>query len=1836
MFSFITHLLTQLSIFLILGLLDNSVCNAQLNGVYTIPGSYPNITSAVTSLNAVGVSGNVTFNISVGYTENAPVGGIVLQYAGGVAVANQSNASQTVIFQRSGVGANPIINAYTGTQTSPYTSLDGIVKIVGSDYITFDGIDVSEIAGNITSTTMMEFGYGLLRVSNTNGTQNCVIKNSTIGLNNSHITNWGAIGASGSIGIFSGPINNLAITVLAPAGASIVGANSNNKFSSNTISNVTSGIFILGIADVTSPYSFYDQSNFAGDVLAGNTIQNYKTYGVYCKYQNNVSVLYNAIDNDAGGIAATSSVYGVYHDLSINTSPVVKFNDVSLNLSTGALYSATCAAVYDKSSGTGTVTISNNTLTLTGGLAGNVISFYCIFRPSVAATNAVVVENNNFRNIDVSYNSPGIFYLFCNQINDISSLSFNFNFTSGTALPYVDITVGSAACSAYGYVNSSAGLLVGTVNITNNTFTEFEMNMGNTFYMFNESGGNPTNTFTKTISNNIVKNVYTYVSTFLGIGEYKCGGLLTFNNNLVENISGADVIWATNIASKTNFDIYNNIVTNINANNSFIGIYTSGGGTTGSYGTIRNNEVYNLHVLLSSAPGPSYGIRSENNPIGTTTTINNNSIYDLSTDGTGLMSLFGISCQGADGTPVFNIYNNLVTQLELTNSAAGSMSLTGIKITKGNYNIYYNTVALGYNTALVSTAPDFGVAALSFGISGSGTPGSTTSLDLRNNILYANATKNGTGVVSALQRGGGTAGIAPANFALSSGYNIYYAPNVTDSYLYSEGTTVASLVNGYNLTNDPKFNSVCSLYKTFMTSAGEDSTVTEIPPFIGIGIPSVKYSLINGTLSYAESGAQTIGLVPTDFNAVSRPNNLVTNRPDIGFTEFSGIKKNIVPLPVVNIIADTTVCENFGVTLNTTSTGTYLWTGPSGNMTGIFTSTLQNPTNPVFLGDGFANEGWYYLTVTNSDFCTATDSIYITILAVPSPSIASSILNCVQTLTGSAGASNGPIVTYAWGPGGGNSLGTTSVINLPPGYPGPQVVFTVTDTEGCAAGVIMLAGPLVPPNVTADAPLVLTCAAPSGIITASSTTPGATFSWAGPGIVFGGATSSPTVNAAGTYTVTVTDPLTGCTSTANVIVTSTSTLPAPIIYTPNSWYCIGDNTTPLNSSSGNLWYSNPGLTTLVGTGLSYSPSAIVGISTYYVVDTVGGCISSPASVTVEFVNCPAPACGTNLLSNGGFENYSSCPTNTNQLANATSWIGTGDYYNTICNGYYNSPAYYPFFNAGNYLLGLAGGGVFPPPVGAGSVGLILGGTIFKNFVTQQVPLSCSKQYTLQFRATAPRSDTPPDNSLCVYGSNTPPPYSGCTASLTLLACLPSPASIDNYWKPQTLTFTPTVNYTYLVITGQCPTATVHGGTVFLDDLLLCATCVNPPASVSANEILPETCIGNDGEGTVSATTCAVPLTYSWALSSNPGVPVSTVQSPINLVTGNYTVTVTDAASCSSTGSVLINTFTPVSAPTASVTVQPTCTTPTGTIVVAAPLGATIQYSNGGAYQVGTTFSGLAPGNYNITAQNMTTGCISAVTVLTVNAIPTAPAAPTASVTIQPTCTTPTGTIVVAAPIGATIQYSNGGAYQVGTTFSGLAPGNYNITAQDMTTGCISAVTVLTVNAVGAGPTVTVSPDVIINLGTSTTLNAFGANSYTWTPITGLDVSTGATVIASPNTTTIYCVIGQDLNGCTDTACAVVTISIDCGNLFVPNVFSPNENSLDDELCLFGADCIQGLSFKIYNRWGELIYESTDPKECWNGTYKEKIVSTGVYAYTLEATSAANEPISKKGTITVVK
>jgi hypothetical protein len=64
--------------------------------------------------------------------------------------------------------------------------------------------------------------------------------------------------------------------------------------------------------------------------------------------------------------------------------------------------------------------------------------------------------------------------------------------------------------------------------------------------------------------------------------------------------------------------------------------------------------------------------------------------------------------------------------------------------------------------------------------------------------------------------------------------------------------------------------------------------------------------------------------------------------------------------------------------------------------------------------------------------------------------------------------------------------------------------------------------------------------------------------------------------------------------------------------------------------------------------------------------------------------------------------------------------------------------------------------------------------------------------------------------------------------------------------------------------------------------------------------------------------------------------------------------------------------------------------------------------------------------------------------------------------------------------------------------------------------------------------VTVSPSVVICPGSSTTLTASGADSYTWSPAEGLNTTTGATVVATPSVTTIYNVVGNKTNGCSST------------------------------------------------------------------------------------------------------
>ncbi len=167
------------------------------------------------------------------------------------------------------------------------------------------------------------------------------------------------------------------------------------------------------------------------------------------------------------------------------------------------------------------------------------------------------------------------------------------------------------------------------------------------------------------------------------------------------------------------------------------------------------------------------------------------------------------------------------------------------------------------------------------------------------------------------------------------------------------------------------------------------------------------------------------------------------------------------------------------------------------------------------------------------------------------------------------------------------------------------------------------------------------------------------------------------------------------------------------------------------------------------------------------------------------------------------------------------------------------------------------------------------------------------------------------------------------------------------------------------------------------------------------------------------------------------------------------------------------TLAPVATPTASVTAQPTCLTPTGTIVITAPAGTDIRYSiNGVDYQVSGSFNGLAPESYSVTAKDTATGCISSSLVLTVDPIPVLnanisyPGSPysntgTASVTLTGS---PDG--VFSSTTGLSLNTATG---EINLTNS--LPGTYVVTyAIAANGGCSAFQTTAPVEIIGASPT----------------------------------------------------------------------------------------------------------------------------------------------------------------------
>ena len=159
-------------------------------------------------------------------------------------------------------------------------------------------------------------------------------------------------------------------------------------------------------------------------------------------------------------------------------------------------------------------------------------------------------------------------------------------------------------------------------------------------------------------------------------------------------------------------------------------------------------------------------------------------------------------------------------------------------------------------------------------------------------------------------------------------------------------------------------------------------------------------------------------------------------------------------------------------------------------------------------------------------------------------------------------------------------------------------------------------------------------------------------------------------------------------------------------------------------------------------------------------------------------------------------------------------------------------------------------------------------------------------------------------------------------------------------------------------------------------------------------------------------------------------------------------------------------------------------------------------------------------------------------------------------------------------------------------------------------------------------------DVLISLGDSAQLNGTGGTINGWDPPIGLSCIACLSPMASPDTTTLYYISVTDNNGCVSIDSVLVTVDKTNG-WYLPNAFTPDGNAVNDVLFFYGTG-VKEFILQVYDRWGEKVFETTDTKVGWDGTFKNKPAASGIYAYQLTIIFKTTKVEQVKGNINLIR
>ncbi len=148
----------------------------------------------------------------------------------------------------------------------------------------------------------------------------------------------------------------------------------------------------------------------------------------------------------------------------------------------------------------------------------------------------------------------------------------------------------------------------------------------------------------------------------------------------------------------------------------------------------------------------------------------------------------------------------------------------------------------------------------------------------------------------------------------------------------------------------------------------------------------------------------------------------------------------------------------------------------------------------------------------------------------------------------------------------------------------------------------------------------------------------------------------------------------------------------------------------------------------------------------------------------------------------------------------------------------------------------------------------------------------------------------------------------------------------------------------------------------------------------------------------------------------------------------------------------------------------------------------------------------------------------------------------------------------------------------------------------------------------------------------------GIQTFEWSPNWWLNDPHVFNPIAQPQDTITYCVYVTGYNGCRDTACVDVMVVVPEPAVHIPTAFTPNGDGINDEWKIIAHKCYTIQTIKVWNRWGQLIYDYvTEGGRPWNGTYNGQPQAMETYMYYVKATcSERNTEEEFRGSVTLIR